>query len=101
MLPSYPKLPSRASGKGQLPERSGRLFSDSWVVFELITWNYPATGPYSSNIILFWGSGCPGSEFTRKRDEGGTKFRYPAIARYEYNSSLMVELRRVAIIAMR
>ena len=81
MLSGYPKLPSRASGKGPLPKRSGRLSSDSRVDFELITWNYPATGPYSLNIILFGGSGCPGSEFTRKLDDGGTKFRYPAIAR--------------------
>ena len=66
ILPSYPKLPSRASGKGPLPKGSGSISSDSRVDFELITSFYPATRAPGSNIIVFLGSGCPGSEITRK-----------------------------------
>jgi hypothetical protein len=49
MLSGYPKLLSRASGKGPLPERSGSISSDTRVDFELITSFYPATRSPSSN----------------------------------------------------
>ena len=64
MLSGYPKLPSRASGKGPLPERSGSISSDTRVDFELITSFYPA------RIKSYFGG--PGARVAKLR-ESGTK----------------------------